>query len=63
MDGKAEKPIRISWNEWRDGRETKRKTLVRKGLATPYRRSTAKPRAIAARDAVNHHSVSAKPLR
>ena len=49
-DGKT--PIRLSWDEWRKGRAARREALARCGLSVPCRRTTAKPRAIAALNAL-----------
>ena len=49
-DGKA--PIRLSWDEWKNGRAARRKALAGSGLPATCRRTTAKPRAIAALNAL-----------
>ena len=40
--------IRISWDEWLSSRSAKRAALESRGLASPSRRSTARPEARAA---------------
>ncbi len=54
-DGKP--PIRMSWDEWRKGRAARREALARIGLSAPCRRTTAKPRAIAALNALLQSQV------
>lgn len=49
-NGKA--PIRLSWDEWKKGRAARRDALARCGLSAPCRRTTAKPKAIAALNAL-----------
>ena len=34
---------RLSWEQWKAARESKRRLLAEKGLDAPCRRSTAKP--------------------
>ena len=49
-DGKS--PIRLSWDEWKNGRAARREALSGSGLPATCRRTTAKPRAIAALNAL-----------
>ena len=44
--------IRISWDEWRRSRAAKREALAKRGLSKSCRRTTAKPEAIAALNAL-----------
>lgn len=51
MDGEPKKAIRLSWEEWQSRRAARREALTRKGLSTACRRSTAKPKTLAALEA------------
>lgn len=39
-------PVRISWKEWQEGRASRRNALAARGLASPCRRTTARPEAV-----------------
>ena len=52
MAGDGKRVIRMSWDEWEKGRASRREALARMGLDVPCRRTTAKPRAVAALNAI-----------
>ena len=55
---------RLSWEQWKAARKTKRRLLAEKGLDAPCRRSTAKPVALAAgrRFSASPEALGASPL-
>ena len=52
MASDGEAPIRLSWDEWKKSRAARREALAGSGLSATCRRTTAKPRAIAALNAL-----------
>ena len=52
MASDGEAPIRLSWDEWKKSRAARREALAGSGLPATCRRTTAKPRAIAALNAL-----------
>lgn len=57
MADNGQVPVRMFWDEWRNGRAARRAALARCGLSAPCRRTTAKPRAIAALNALLQSQV------
>ena len=44
--------IRLTWREWRESRDARRKALTSRGLSSPCRRTSAKPKALAAAESI-----------
>jgi hypothetical protein len=51
-DGVTKPTIRLTWRQWRESRKTRRMALSSRGLDRPCRRSSAKPKALAAAESI-----------
>lgn len=57
----AKASTRITWREWLDGRDAKRKVLDAKGLGAPCRRTTARPETLATAKSIETARRAALP--